>query len=228
LDYVNAPADEFALHCFRGADELAWAEFIKRFHPLIASVVIRVARHWGESTPQAIEDLVQETYLKLCTAGLHGFRSITPNHPEAIYGYIKVFTANLVQDHFKVSRAQKRGGGAETTSFDEGSWEIDQQKSERPEILLERKLLLQKVAACLAATSGANSKRDQRIFWLYYRVGLSARVIATLPTINLSTKGVESTILRLTRMVRQQLRSPNQQSSTDVSPAKGTRAENSL
>jgi RNA polymerase sigma-70 factor, ECF subfamily len=228
LDYVNASADELAIHCLRGADQAAWTEFIRRFHPLIASVVIRVARHWGESTPQAIEDLVQETYLKLCIAGLHGFRSISPNHPEAMYGYIKVFTTNLVQDHFKVSRAQKRGGGAETTSIDERPGEIDQQKSERPEVLLERKLLLQKVAACLAATSGGNSKRDQRIFWLYYRVGLSARAIATLPTVNLSTKGVESTILRLTRMVREQLRSPNQQTSTDVSSSKGMTAENSL
>jgi|SRR5579859_1662609 len=228
LDYANAPADELALHCLRGADQAAWAEFIRRFHPLIASVVTRVARNWGEYTPQAIEDLVQETYLKLCAAGLRGFKSISSNHPEAIYGYIKVFTANLVQDHFKVSRAQKRGGSAETTSIDAESLGVDQMKSERPEVVLERRLLLHKVAACLAATSGANSKRDQRIFWLYYRVGLSARVIATLPTVNLSTKGVESTILRLTRLVRQQLRSPNQQTLTDASSSKGMKAENSL
>lgn len=229
MDYANAPADELALKCLAGAGQAAWTEFVKRFHPVIASVVIRVVRQWGESTPQAIEDLVQETYMKLCAAGLRGFRSTNPNHPEAIYGYIKVFTANLVHDHFKVSRAQKRGGGAETTSIDEGSGEIEQRKFERPEVVLERKLLLQRVASCLASTtSGINSERDRRIFWLYYRVGLSARAIASLPTIKLSTKGVESTILRLTRLVRQKLGSLNKQTLTDASSSKGMKVENSL
>ena len=70
----------------------------------------------------------------------------------------------------------------------------------------ERQRLVQQVADCLAATvTGAQSERDSRIFWLYYRIGLSATEIAALPTLDLTTKGVESTILRLTRLVRQQL-----------------------
>ena len=43
------------------------------------------------------------------------------------------------------------------------------------------------------------------MFWLYYRVGLTANAIAALPSIGLSMKGVESTILRLIRLLRQEI-----------------------
>jgi len=48
-------------------------------------VAIRVARQWAETSPSLIDDLIQETYLRA--------------------GYIKVFTANLIHDHFKALRA---------------------------------------------------------------------------------------------------------------------------
>jgi RNA polymerase sigma-70 factor (ECF subfamily) len=47
-----------------------------------------------------------------------------------------------------------------------------------------------------------NFARDYAIFWLYYRQGLTAKAISQLPGIALGTKGVESTLLRLTRYVK--------------------------
>jgi len=70
----------------------------------------------------------------------------------------------------------------------------------------ERGILLQQIDAHLGRLAvGQNLERDRRVFWLYYRVGLTANAIASLPAIGLSTKGVESTILRLTRLLRQEL-----------------------
>jgi RNA polymerase sigma-70 factor (ECF subfamily) len=43
------------------------------------------------------------------------------------------------------------------------------------------------------------------IFWLYYEQGMTAKAIAALPSINLTSKGVESAISRLTRLVREQV-----------------------
>lgn len=40
------------------------------------------------------------------------------------------------------------------------------------------------------------------IFLLYYRQGLTASEIAALPSLDLTTKGVESVIARLTYMIR--------------------------
>jgi hypothetical protein len=44
--------------------------------------------------------------------------------------------------------------------------------------------------------------RDYTIFWLYYREGMTAKAIAGVSSIGLTVKGVESTLLRLTRLVR--------------------------
>jgi RNA polymerase sigma-70 factor (ECF subfamily) len=56
--------------------------------------------------------------------------------------------------------------------------------------------------------AGADRDRNSKIFWLYYRAGLSAAAIAALPGIGLSTKGVESLILRITRELRERMSAP--------------------
>jgi RNA polymerase sigma-70 factor (ECF subfamily) len=225
VDHSKTPPQDLVLACLQGDDESAWAEFIRRFQPLIAGIALRVARQWGEAHPQVIDDLVQETYLKLCAERLRLFENFKSEHPDSIYGFIKVFAANLAHDHFKASHAQKRGGAVDTASMDADP--VVQQRAARivPEIaILERKLLLEQVSACLdTVASGPHAKRDCRIFWLYYRAGVSASAIATLPTIGLSTKGVESTISRLTRALRRQLALPRKQQGTSKNKeAEGT------
>jgi RNA polymerase sigma-70 factor (ECF subfamily) len=208
LDYKALPPADLVLECLRTGEELAWIEFVRRFQPLIASVALRVARQWGEPSASVIDDLIQETYLKLCVDldRVRLLENFKFRHDGAIYGYLKVFTANLAQDHFKASHAQKRGGFVQTGSLDACAVEERGTSKESEVAAIERKILLRQVAACLeAVASGPTAKRDCRIFWLYYRVGLPASAIAALPTIGLSTKGVESTLLRLTRQVRDRL-----------------------
>lgn len=219
MDYSAMSTEQVALACLHGGDESAWCEFIRRFNPLIAGVALRVARQWGQNSPEIIDDLIQETYLKLCAERFHILERFRSDHQDAIYGFVKVFTANLVQDHFKASNAQKRGGSVETSSLDADAL-ADRMTRSKPEIAnFERALLIEQVTACLkGVTSGPNAERDFRIFWLYYRAGLAASAIASLPAIRMSTKGVESTILRLTRAVRQQL-APSTNQSKSVSKA---------
>jgi len=227
VDYSALSANDLATACFQSGDELAWAEFVRRFHALIASVAVRVARQWGESSLQLVDDLIQETYLKLCGGGLLALRNFKARHDDAIYGYIKAFTANLVHDRFKSSRAQKRGGGVNVSSID---CELAAPTAtETSVVILERKLLLEKVAHCLQkVSSGPNAERDRRIFWLYYRVGLTAQAIAALPTIGLSTKGVETIILRLSRAIRQELTVRAQAGPHDQPNLEGMSPENSF
>jgi RNA polymerase sigma-70 factor (ECF subfamily) len=200
VNYSAIPSEELIDICLRRNDESAWVEFVRRFQPLIASVAFRVSRQWGETSSSVIDDLVQETYLKLCSGALEGFKS---DHPDAIYGFIKTITANLAHDRLKATHSRKRGGFFQTVSVES----VDSTSSIPfgPEYI-ERNLLIQQVDACLStAVSGPTANRDRRIFWLYYRAGLSASAIAALPTISLSTKGVESIILRLSRVVKYQL-----------------------
>jgi RNA polymerase sigma-70 factor (ECF subfamily) len=229
MNYAGLSPEELIVACVEPGNETAWVEFVQRFHPLIARVVLRVARQWDEVSPQVIDDLVQETYLKLCVDGLHALKNFKSAHRDAIYGYIKVFTANLVHDHFKFTHSQKRGGGTKTAS-------IDTQESDRltrsvtsTTDMLERRVLIQQIDACVrTVASGPELERDRKIFWLYYRAGLTASAIAALPMIGLSTKGVESTLLRLTRQVRARLVTSKQENPQQKNLKEGIRPTESL
>ena len=74
---------------------------------------------------------------------------------------------------------------------------------------IERGVLIGEVRRHLALfAAGQDRERNSNVFWLYYRVGLSASAIAALPGIDLTTKGVESLILRMTREVRERMLAP--------------------
>jgi DNA-directed RNA polymerase specialized sigma24 family protein len=206
LDYSQLAPDKLFVICADRRDDAAWREFVRRFHPLISGVVVRVCHHWGESSHHTADDIVQEIYLKLCTNNLAVLRAFSPIGPSSVYGFVKVFAANHAHDILKAAKAKKRGGSFRTESIDDPlSGTVLGSHHEGPKEL-ERKLLFGQVLKCLErVVEGPNAVRDKRVFWLYYRLGLSASAIAGLPTINLSTKGVESTILRLTKAVRDQL-----------------------
>jgi RNA polymerase sigma-70 factor (ECF subfamily) len=172
---------------------------------LISTVVIRTARNWGEYTPGNLDDLVQETFLKLCANDCHLLRTFRSQFPGALLGFLKVVTANVVHDHFKASRAAKRGAGNIVTNIEdhEQNEQIAKNALLHKPTSIEHDILLHEIDRCLAKLIAPNElSRSRRIFWLYYRCGFSARAISSLPDINLTTKGVESTLLRLNRLVR--------------------------
>ncbi len=198
-------ADDLVRACAQGGDSAAWEEFVRRFHRLIATVVLRVARRWDAGpSPNVIDDLVQDTYLKLCADNCQMLRNFQPRHPDAFYGYLKVVAANLARDHFKAQMSAKRGAGVVTVTDDSA---LDPTTTPRaPEEDPERRILLKEVYAALhRRVQGPHLQRDLQVFRLYYREGLTATAIAALPFIGLSAKGVESTILRLTRMLREEM-----------------------
>jgi RNA polymerase sigma-70 factor (ECF subfamily) len=222
LNYSALTPADLAILCFKTTDEGAWAEFVRRFHPLIARVAIRVAREWGENSTQAIDDLIQETYLKLYENRGKFVEKFKPIHPDAIFGYIKVFTANLVHDRFKATHSQKRGSQL-TASLDPAD-EVKFQSKESvrcgsPD--LDRTVLIGQIESCLQSIApGEDGRRDRQIFWLYYRSGLTANAIASIPAVGLTTSGVESALLKLTRLVKAALAptSFRQEQQKDVAP----------
>jgi RNA polymerase sigma-70 factor, ECF subfamily len=115
---------------------------------------------------------------------------------------VKVVAANVVRDHFKSSYSLKRGAGhVEQLAVDFVPFAMDgtagsQQAIERAVLIEEISCLLE---LCLPAP---DRERNTQIFWLHYRAGLSARAIADLPGMMLTTKGVESILLRTTRELR--------------------------
>ncbi len=202
LRHSSLSPDDLVKACAGSKDESLWQEFIRRFQPVIATAVLRTARHWGEPSRHTLDDLVQETYLKLCEDDSRLLRSFKSRHPDAIFGYLKVVAANVVHDHFKSAMAEKRGAGQVDALSDNASATVPAASADTSRAL-ERSILLRQIDDLLArVTKGEENSRNRMIFWLHYRNGLSANAIASLPSIGLSTKGVESILLRMTRMIR--------------------------
>ena len=62
--HSDVSSKELVRVCLASADELAWTEFIRRFHTVIASTVLRTARQWCEPSRAQLDDLIQDGYLK--------------------------------------------------------------------------------------------------------------------------------------------------------------------
>jgi RNA polymerase sigma-70 factor, ECF subfamily len=205
MDYSLLQTEELVRICAERGEAPEWAEFIRRFHPLIARVVTRTAKRLGESCPAVLDDLVQDTYLKLCADNCRLLRTFRPHHPGAVYGYLKVVAANVVHDHLKHARAAKRGAGKPCQDVDSlAEWSAQTSgRKNRDSETVEHSILMHQVDRQLTKSLPAQDlARCRLIFWLYYRDGLTASAIASLPGVRLTPKGVESMLLRLTRMVR--------------------------
>jgi RNA polymerase sigma-70 factor (ECF subfamily) len=190
--------------CLQSCDELLWAEFIRRSQPVIAGVIVKAMRRWRTPSPALVDDLVQETYLKLCANDFKALREFVCEHENALHGFLKVVASHVVHDYFRSSYSQKRGSGKEDEELEQVSLRSPDVSASAEHI--EREVLFQEIRQCLETrAAGPNFPRDYAIFWLYYVQGYTAKAIARLPSVGLTTKGVESTILRLTRLVREGL-----------------------
>ena len=206
--YASLSIEELVRRCSASRSADAWEEFVRRFHRLIATVILRTAARLGDSSRQTVDDLIQETYLKLCAEDFRILRSFEQQRPDAFIGYIKVVAANVARDHFKSSHTRKRGAGhVEQLEVDLVPLAGDDSAGSAQSI--ERAVLIREISQILeTCLAGPDQERNTRIFWLHYRSGLSARAIADLPGMMLTTKGVESIILRITRELRMRMAEP--------------------
>ncbi|MGC2400927.1 MAG: sigma-70 family RNA polymerase sigma factor [Acidobacteriaceae bacterium] len=208
-NYSCLSIEELVRQCSASRSADAWEEFIRRFHRLIATVILRTAARLGDSSRQTVDDLIQETYLKLCTDNFRILRNFQQQRPDAFIGYVKVVAANVVRDHFKSSYSLKRGSGhIEQLAQDFVPLAAD--GSDGSQQSIERTVLIEEINRFLEiCVPGPDQERNTQIFWLHYRAGLSARAIADLPGIMLTTKGIESIILRITRELRTRMADRN-------------------
>jgi RNA polymerase sigma-70 factor (ECF subfamily) len=223
VDHARLSPEELFRACAQTGEAAAWEEFVHRFHRLIATVALRTARAWGGATPELVEELVQETYLKLCAQDGWLLRQFDSRHEGAAFGYLKVVTQNLVKDHLRSVCAEKRGGGLPSSPLDAQEGAAGQRPARGDDAgTAERQVLIGEIDVHLrAVVEGPNAARDRRIFWLHYRTGLTTNAIAGLPGIGLTTKGVESTLRRITLELRQRVATRDSPGAAPTDLAKG-------
>ncbi|HEV2960499.1 MAG TPA: sigma-70 family RNA polymerase sigma factor [Candidatus Angelobacter sp.] len=200
MSILSLTTEELIRACVAG-ERRAWEEFILRYDKLIAGVVFRTAEYWGYASSESLKDMVQEVYAKLCENNCYLLRQFEARHDGAIYGYLKAIAANEVHDRLRQLHSEKRGSGHidalesiknEPVATHDGS-----------QAAIEQQLLFKEIDDLLRAhLPQSTQERDRTIFWLRHRQGLTAREIASFPAIELSAKGVESTMRRLEQLVR--------------------------
>jgi RNA polymerase sigma-70 factor (ECF subfamily) len=198
MDYRSLSSPALIQQCAMGKAAEAWREFIRRFQPLIAGVVARAAARWTTVSATLVDDLIQETYLKLCTDEFRRLREFQSRHEDAVYGFLKVVAYNVTMDYFKVRQASKRGADLLTDADPDVAFQTKGQSGSADDQVLLREIdeMIDRIAA---------SRRDKTVFLLYYRQGFTAQAIAGVPGIDLTAKGVESCLHRLTVQLREHM-----------------------
>ncbi len=177
---------ELVHSCLHSGADAAWTEFVRRFQPLIAGTIIKAVRRWTMPNPALVEDLVQDTYVKLCADDFKPLRQFRFRHENALIGFLRVVAENVVQDHFRGSWCRKRGNGKADEVFDQ-SFLSDGESFARK---VEREILLEQIYRCLEGQlSNDDSGRNTTIFRLYYRQGLTADAISRLKGLSSEHQG---------------------------------------
>jgi RNA polymerase sigma-70 factor (ECF subfamily) len=222
IPYEEMKTTDLIRACAESDHTTPWRAFVHLYQRPISISVLRTLRRWGISAPDIVEDLVQETYLKLCHDRCRKLLRFALEHPHAVNGYIKTVATNVAHDYIKSQRTQKRGSG-EVDQFSGHADPEAKREGSGGEHSIRAAVLMREIDECLAkCTKGTAQARDRLIFWLHYQQGMTATAIAALPAVALSTKGVESAIFRLTREVRARMTAKTgQPGSRSDSPAKG-------
>lgn len=195
------PIRELLQLCLSTDAQEHWRDFVRRTQPLIANVIINTVRRWKQPAPSLVDDLIQNTYVKLFDNDKKALRSIKNEHENTIFGYLKVVASNVVRDHFR-----KPGNKADEVELSDAVVPPGPQDRERREFL-DKKEQVKRILATLS--SSETYERDLAIFCFFYEQGYTAKEISLLPNVGLTVKGVEAVILRLTRYVRERLEGKN-------------------
>ena len=209
------PVNELARACAHSAEAAEWEEFLRRCAPIATTVAARVTRLWvGTATPSIVDDIVQEVFLKLCEQERRILRDFAPRGEDSFFGLLRVVSASVANDHFRRQHSEKRGGKVVTLVIEEGpSPGIHPSRDE--DVGMQRAVLFAELDRMLRAAPGAAAERDRTLFWLYYLQGLTADEIAALPGSELSAKGVESALRRVTTWLRKEMKARKPEHQTE-------------
>ena len=185
------------LHCCVNRNHAdAWEEFVRRFQRTIAGTVCKTLRSYGTCDPTLIEDLVQDSFVRLCGDRCRSLRDFRATDEACFYGLLRATAISAVCDHFRRKQAVKRRGDVSAEPLE--SVRNETATARETEQVYHDSLNLRRIDELLQAGDPALSERNRFIFWLHYRDGFSTTEIARLPSVALTAKGVETLLRRLT------------------------------
>lgn len=196
----------------RPVDDAAWTEFVRRYGAVIKTSVLatyhRRAKQELERKQQfpesLVEDLVQAVYMKLVEEESRPLKQFSGSSENSFCAYLAMISVNIVRDHFREAKAQKRPKIA--FSLDQL---LDEQRDApllkdatsrldgRPASRIGGELTIGEVDGALRLVlTGQNRDRDLLIFKLRYYEGLTLDEIREVLHLDLSTVSVGSVLNR--------------------------------
>jgi RNA polymerase sigma-70 factor, ECF subfamily len=185
-----------------------WAQLVRLVTPVVTLTARRVSVSWNDPSNATVNEIVQEVFLKLCEDDRRILREFEDRGPDSLLKLMRTITVSVGIDYFRRTRAERRGGRLGALPLEPVLWEEDRSGQSHGEETrngagaVELPTLLAQLDGLLRLYPGMVSARDRTLFWLYFRQGFTAEAIARIPTMKLSVKGVESALLRLTRLLR--------------------------
>jgi len=202
---TEQPANKLARICAYSAQAPEWEPFVRAITPVVLLAARRTGQVWGDSSTSTMLEILQEVFVKLCEDDRRILREFEDRGSDSFFKLVRVVTASVGTDHFRKRHAEKRGGRSLAVSLEP--------TNQNTEILDARAIDAVEMPSLIAQLDGLLllypekvSSRDRRMFWLHYGQGLPAESISRIPYIGLSPKGVESALLRMTRLLRDTVR----------------------
>jgi DNA-directed RNA polymerase specialized sigma24 family protein len=178
-----------------------WVEFVHRFQPVIARTIKRrIQRYTRWVDHGRVDDLVQDTFIKILKNNCKALRDFEFRHENAVHSLLKVIAAHVVEDDVRKKNSDKNGGGQALEDIDSLSQPPDDRSSAVASIY--NRLTMSEIEKCLQERNAdPHFDRDYKMFFLYFREGFTALEISQRPDIRLNLKGVESALLRLIKWI---------------------------
>jgi RNA polymerase sigma-70 factor (ECF subfamily) len=190
--------------CAYSSQAPEWEQFVVAVMPVVLLSVRRVSQMWGETSSSTISEIVQEVFVKLCEDDRRILRNFEDRGDNSLIKLMRVVAASVATDHFRRTRAEKRGGRMNNSTA-QPSLHMEELHDAKATEAVEWPTLLSQLDGLLKLNSEAISSRDRNLFWLYYRQGMTADAISRIPAIGLSAKGVESALARIVRLLREMI-----------------------
>lgn len=100
----------------RPPDEVAWQEFVNRYHAAIKANVAKTFRLWvsqetegrAQFPDELIEVLVQAVYVRLVKEGRRALDRFEDEHENSIFRYLGIISINVVRDYFRKAKAAEK------------------------------------------------------------------------------------------------------------------------
>lgn len=195
-------ANRLARICAYSTRAPEWGEFVRLVTPGVALTARRVSVLWGDESSATVSEIVQEVFLKLCEDERRILREFEDRGNDSFFKLMRMITASVATDHFRRSRAEKRGGRMGAVPLESSL--IEEELCDGEAIrAVEWPALVAQLDGLLRLYPDTVSARDRNLFWMYYMQGMTADAIARIPSMCLGAKGVESALLRLVRLLRQ-------------------------